>query len=377
MAGLKFGKYELELAVDAESEFSAIAILSDVFGEQIENKITIASLSKYGELFIIRYHFNQDELTDKVYEKLSSSDKIHVINDSLSLERAGELLKICLPVEILLKRLLIYVYPEILETLNGKLSKEKRIEICQCINKLMLGELLLQLEVDIAVKKREKIFLNDGRILLEIIKESKDYEELKSKIREFLEPVTVWDQINSILENPIEYGTIRKQLGKLHRLRNKAAHPQIILAKDIEDAKKFSKHVINRIGLIRNDYGKKLSESMAKFSANMDKIIRSLSSDLIDNAVQSMADFPQSFGKMLAAASSVNGQTELLNFIQDLDCPKIKTDLLLTYPEMDQIMKRFEDNQASDVIDDINDELSGLEAGDDEDDEDSEDENSI
>ena len=103
----------------------------------------------------------------------------------MSVERAAKLLKICIPVETALKRLLIYVWSEIVTVLKGKHDKKAKIEICTQINELYLGGLLKLLEVDLSPKKRENLFANNGKLLFEIMNNSEyAYSYMQAKTQE-------------------------------------------------------------------------------------------------------------------------------------------------------------------------------------------------
>lgn len=100
--------YELEFAIDTESELKALNILADVFGENIK-QIPLSEFAKRDSLVFITHHFTIEELSDDNYRKLLGKKMILIIKDELSVERAAKLLKTCIPVETALKRLLIYV----------------------------------------------------------------------------------------------------------------------------------------------------------------------------------------------------------------------------------------------------------------------------
>lgn len=134
--------YELEFAIDAESEPKALNILADVFGENIKQEIPFSEIAKRDSLVFITHSFTIEELSDDNYRKLLGKKTILIIKDELSVERAAKLLKICIPVETALKRLLIYVWSEMVTVLKGKHDKKTKIEICSQINRQYLGDLL-------------------------------------------------------------------------------------------------------------------------------------------------------------------------------------------------------------------------------------------
>lgn len=199
--------YELEFAIDAESEPRALNILADVFGENIK-RIPLSEFAKRSNLIFITHRFTIEELSDDNYRKLLDKKTILIIKDELSVERAAKLLKICIPVETALKRLLIYVWSEIVTVLKGKHDKKAKIEICTQINELYLGGLLKLLEVDLSPKKRENLFANNGKLLFEIMNNSEDLTDFKQRLTPYITPKTVWEQVNIMLKNPAEYSHV-------------------------------------------------------------------------------------------------------------------------------------------------------------------------
>lgn len=183
--------YELEFAIDVENELKALDVLADVFGENIK-QIPLSEFAKRDSLVFITHHFTMEELSDENYRRLLENKKvILIIKDELSVERAAKLLKICIPVETALKRLLIYVWSEMVNVLKGKHDKKTKIEICSKINELYLGELLELLEKDLSSTKRENLFINKGKLLFEIMNNSEDLTDFKRRLTPYITPKTV------------------------------------------------------------------------------------------------------------------------------------------------------------------------------------------
>lgn len=258
----KDNKYELELAIDATSKSKAVAKLLRIFGDEAASGINRNNISKHGDLFFIQCYLTDEQLSDENYKKLKKNNKITVLSDSLAIKRAQKLLKYCLPVEVQLKKLLTYVYPNILEVFDGKTDKKSRIQLCKQINAWYLRELLDCLEFDIFSKRREELFIKDGYLLTTILETSTSFSDFKNTILPQIRPTTVWDQVCVVLKKPVDYINIKDKLQELRKLRNKAAHPNIILNSDITIAKKYSEEVMDHIQNVKNDYGKELSKSI-------------------------------------------------------------------------------------------------------------------
>lgn len=355
--------YELELAIDAKSEFAAIELLSKVFGEHVKKDILIKDFGKYGDLFFVKHRFSIDQLSDKNYEELNKSANILVISDQLSIKRASKLLEICLPVEVQLKKLLSYVYPEIIQILDGKCDKKTRIKLCKQINSLTLGDLLERLSIDMTARKREEIFISNGTKFTEILDSSMSFTDFKEKLLPQIRPNTVWDQVCTVLEKPVSYDALKKELGSLRFLRNKAAHPQIIFDNDIKIAKKYAKFVMDHIGAVKNNYKEELLKSMKTLSKTMSDLVYNCNPRLKEILKCSFSAPPavlESIGKISTSLSAPNPALSFAKTMDNIDWLTFDSDMRKFDPEFDEIMRQFERNDASGAIDNMNNELAKI-----------------
>lgn len=353
------GGYELELALDSNSEIDAINRLSRIFGREIANKINRTNISKHGDLFFIKYHFSNDQLSDENYKKLDNDSKILVVSDSLAIKRAAKILEYCLPVEVQLKKLLTYVYPSILEVFDGKTDKKSRIKLCKQINSWNLGDLLERLEFDMSLKRREELFIKDGRALASTLETSDSFDDFKNTILSQIRPNTVWDQVCVVLEKPVNYIAIKDKLHLLRHLRNKAAHPQIILNSEIEAAKDNSRIVMNYIRNIKDNYNKELSKSIQSLEKVLSEAARIYTPEIqkiMDEYMQAMPDISESVKKITESIKAPNPAVALKN----IDWLAIDSKLRNSDPELKEIMERFDNNDTKTVLDEMKAELKEL-----------------
>lgn len=347
--------YELEFAIDAESELRALNILADVFGENIK-QMPLSEFAKRDSLVFITHHFTIEELSDENYKRLLENKKvILIIKDELSVERAAKLLKVCIPVETALKRLLIYVWSEIVTVLKGKHDKKAKIEICTKINELYLGELLKLLEEDLSSTKRESLFINKGKLLFEIMNNSEDLIDFKRRLTPYITPKTVWEQVNIMLKNPTEYSYISGQLNKLKKLRDMAAHHHIILQKDLEDAEKYSEHILSIIGNVRNDYYEELSKSIQAFTKTIEESFKKFPLEAINKVIsENTANLSNVLNKIIPKINELSqiGKTQAAQseYAKQIDWNAIYNTVESSGPEMKDILGRFEKNDACHVI---------------------------
>lgn len=352
-------EYELEFAVDERSDLKAIETLSKIIGDKINNEVSISKISKYGDLYFIKHQFSKEELTDEVYNKLEKNSRIFIVSDQLSLKRSHELAKICMPVEVFLKRLLIYVYPNILEILEGRQDKKQKIKVCNQISRLYLKYVIKSLEIDMTANVRLELLSNNGEQIADALYHASDFNDFKNKLMEYIRPNTVWEQINSILEKPIEYVEIRDGLHTLLYLRDKSAHPQTIFEKDLVAAKRCSDSVIRKVGTVKSDYNKSLRESIRKLSETLNKITKTITDDIAASVNEVVKSSVPDFSKIIDATISPL-QTNINTPLPVYDWSKISQAIRASNPEMDEILERFTQNPIPDVINEMHDELTSL-----------------
>ena len=359
MSGLTFkGGYELEFAIDSKNEFEALNILADIFGKHIKNEVKLYGVAKRSGLIFINNHFSEDELTDEKYQKLNKhSGVLLIVNDELSAKRASELLKICIPVETLLKRLLIYVWSEIIVALGEKDREQAKISICNTIKYYYLGDLVALLEADLARKNRETLVTSGDKTLTEIINKSKSVDDIKNKLRPYTEHHLVWDQVKTVLKTPVDYSYIGKQIHTLKELRDKAAHPQTILKADVDKAKKCSRHIIKSIGEIRNDYYDELSKSIQAFINSMEKAFKKFPSEIINQVIsESSANLSNTLNETISKIAKTP-RIDLTKLIEQTDWTAINNEMKTNDPEMREILEAFDRKGAKTAMKEIQKEI--------------------
>lgn len=347
--------YELEFAINTSSEKEAIKTLSQVFGENIVNKINMKNITKYGDLFFVNYCFSENELSDKNYKNIEKNNNLLVLSDKLTIERAAKLIEYCHPVEIQLKKLLTYVYPSILGVFDGMTDKKSRIKLCKQISSWNLGDLLERLEFDLSIKERENLFLKDSHLLTAILKESNSFNEFKDLIMQKVKPNTVWDQVCVILENPINYMKIKEKLHTLRYLRNKAAHPQVILRSDLEIAAEYSKFILEHIKNVKNDYTKNLKNSLSNLAKTLSSAMKQLNTPgvqrVIDDYIRNMQLFSNKLNSIkvndVISAALSNSNSRYIDWL------KIDSEMRKLNPEFKKTMEYCDKKDINTVINEM------------------------
>ncbi len=283
-------EYRLELAVCGVNEFKALDKLTEIFGPDFKHKVPISGLSRRSGLIFIEYSFLESELDDGVYTQILKSKDVTIVSDALSLERSHQMLGICLPVEVLLKKLLIYVYSGIVDALERTSKEKTKIDFCCFINGMTFGGLLNILETDLAAKTRKRLLAAGNEDLISLAIASSSFGEFQDKLREQTRKRTVWDEVQMILEQPVPYDYVAGQLRKLLRLRNKAAHLQTITERNLKEARKSAEHVLGSLSNIRDDYKDELKKAFAEFVTTMREVVRQIGPEEIARANKELCD---------------------------------------------------------------------------------------
>lgn len=338
--------YELELAIDVNNERDAINKLSQIFGPEITTEIDPAKFTKRSDLFFINHRFSNEQLSDENYMKLLKDSKMLVVSDRLSIKRASKLLEYCFPVEVQLKKLLTYVYPSIVEVFDGKTDRKSRIKLCKQINSWNLGDLLDRLEFDISSKRREEIFFKDGKALEDILNKSMTFDDFKKMITPQIRKNTVWDQVCVVLEKPVEYEVVKDDLHQLRYLRNKAAHPQVILASDLNIAKERAETVMRHISSdVKGDYRNELLKSIKSLEQMLSEVTRTYTSE-IQKTMDSCLHIPENVKKITEDIKAINPAIAIKN----IDWLALDSEMRRSNPEPKEATKQLDISSGNGAI---------------------------
>ena len=342
-------KYELELAINAKSEFDAIDKLAKFFGDEIKNEIELNDFSKYSNLFFVKHSFSEAQLSDKCYKKLLKNNEVLIISDELSTKRSVEILKVCLPVEVQLKKLLIYVYPSILTALDGETDKKSWTKLCKQISSWTLGDLLERIEIDLSYSKRRQFFIEDGQKLAKLLEESDTFDSFRKNIKPYILKNTVWNQVCVVLQEPIEYESIKGYFQELRNLRNKAAHPQLILNADVDAAKRYALFISEHIIKVKNNYKDELTKSLSILTETMNNITKTLEPYVKEQLRNSLSGIVPNITESIRNAAKP--------IVENIDWLRIDTAMRESDSEYKEISDRFRKQNMKDVIEGMSDEL--------------------
>ena len=260
--GVKMAKqYKLEFAVEAKTELKALNRLKEL-GVPNSLDAKLSDLDMQAGLIIVTIKADKELLTDEMYRHVSKAKDVSILSDGLSAVRSYQIIKKSLEVENQIKKLLIYVLPEIENVIDSiikkyqkRSSKEKcvkTIDWCKKIHDFSFGELRKVLALDVSYLMRQQVS-NESTLPL-LIASANSFDDLKDKVQKMSEVKLVWDVVNSILEKPVEYSRISKALKNINEARNDAAHLSTITLKELERAQKDCKYVMRYIKEVKSDY---------------------------------------------------------------------------------------------------------------------------
>ena len=171
-------------------------------------------------------------------------------------------------------------------------------------------------------------------------------------------PKTVWEQVNIMLKEPTDYSFISGQLYKLKRLRDKAAHNRTILLKDLDDAKRYSKHILSKISNVRNDYYDELSESIRAFTKVMSESFKKFPSEAICQVIsENTANLYNTLNEAISKMVKIP-QIDFSKIIEQTNWNAVNKEIMANGPEMKEILEKFDKNGTKDTIEEMQKEIN-------------------
>ncbi|MBB1556568.1 hypothetical protein HG443_002215 [Candidatus Saccharibacteria bacterium] len=130
---------------------------------------------------------------------------------------------------------------------------------------LTLGDIIQVLSADTSLSNKNLT----AEDMMSILKDYSDINDVKHELSERVKPCTIWDQIDKhILKKGIKWEEIKGDLGKLEKIRNKAAHFRIVTESDLQNVRKSANAINKKIAIKRHpskEEIKGLQESLKGF----------------------------------------------------------------------------------------------------------------
>lgn len=253
--------YTLEFLVKADSWAEVV----DIFDKQLKvtkNKKDTSTRDMKG-LFLVSVSMTVEQLNKDFYDAVRNSDDIAIVSDpstdtfrEIIMYEAkrveGELRKLLFHVSDLVEQ--YYEYFSKMKSEAKHLANNSTIVSSGYLDPmtsfLSFEEIMIILEQDLSSWDGKTLTANDIAILLE---NTPDIDTLETKLKEKMNKIPVWNYISEyLLENKVVWEDIRPELNKLKNLRNKAAHFNVLLNKDVVESRKLAKSILTKISKKKN-----------------------------------------------------------------------------------------------------------------------------
>ena len=253
-------RYKFEFLVKAKKWDRVVKIFADELDIREKRNSGDRQVSDY---FFVTVELPEDKLTDDFYNSVKKSKKIAIVTDELSLQNGKKVIEEIRQVENCLRRLLLHT-PDLIEnyfslfSASSSKSAKSRASNGEVISATDFDTITSHITFEDVLRIFEDDFswlnhqpsVNDLAFLIE---NSSDLGDLKKKIKEKKKIVTVWAVVSKfVLEKPVHWSEVKKQLYTLKELRNTAAHFRTIQTEDVEKAKRLATEVMEKINRQKN-----------------------------------------------------------------------------------------------------------------------------
>ncbi|MBU2595370.1 hypothetical protein KJ713_00880 [Patescibacteria group bacterium] len=246
----------IEFLVKAQKWEDVIKIFKNELG--IHKGKRDASVRDVNGLFFVEVKIDDKKLTEKFYKNVKKSSKLAIIENPKDEKLRNTILNEIYKVETHLRKLLLNIsdivenfyllfkntYADKQRNYIKKKGKESTIvsgEIDPISSHLTLEDIIEILGRDISWNNRN-ITAND---ISQILEESNNINDVKKFLKQKMMKNTIWDEISkTLLEQTIRWEIAGKDLNRLKILRNKAAHFNVLMKKDLKDTKELSKKIL-------------------------------------------------------------------------------------------------------------------------------------
>lgn len=154
---------------------------------------------------------------------------------------------------------------------------------------LTLGDIIQVLSADTSLSNKNLT----AEDMVSIFKDYSDINDVKHELSERIKSCTIWDQIDKhILKKDIKWEIIKGDLGKLEKIRNKAAHFRVVTESDLQDVRKSAVAINKKITIVHHPSQieiKSLQESLKGFE---------ILNNLLKPSTQWITTYQQYFGKL-------------------------------------------------------------------------------
>lgn len=243
--------YQFEFLVKARTWEEVVQIFKAELG--IDKQKQNASDRDINGLFFVQVSIDNGQINEEFFNSIRISSTLAIVKNPLDALIRNAVMNEAYAVETQMRKLLLHVsdlvegyYEYFAKTLAKDFAKKQDViskdDLNPITSYLTFDEIIVILGLDLTSWDGQDLTANH---LLELIQSEKDIDGIKKKLKNKIQKNTVWDRISdNVLEKKVPWDEIRKELNELKNLRNKAAHFQTLTQKDLVNAKKLSKTIL-------------------------------------------------------------------------------------------------------------------------------------
>lgn len=249
-------QYQLEFLVEADTWQEVIKIFKSDLG--IDNEKRNLEDFQTSNTFLVHVRMKDSAISKEFYKKVSKSGKIALVYDPKGVSIRNKIMNNVDSVEHNLRIILLSINEVIDDyfryfknTYAKDFAKSKSLIKIDDLNPLTsyltLGDIIQVLSADISLSNKNLT----AEDMISIFKDHSDINDVKHELSERVKPCTIWDQIDKhILKKGIKWEDIKGDLGKLEKIRNKAAHFRVVTESDLQDVKKSASAINKQIDIV-------------------------------------------------------------------------------------------------------------------------------
>lgn len=247
--------YRLEFLVEANTWSEVVKIFKSDLG--IDNEKQNVKDFQTNNTFLVHVNMKNSAISEEFYKKIAKSRQIALVYDPKGVDIRNKIMDTVDSVEHNLRIILLNINEVIDDyfryfknTYAKDFAKGKNLIKIDDLNPLTsyltLGDVIQVLSADISLNNKNLT----AEDMMSIFKDHSDINDIKHELSERVKPCTVWDQIDKqILKKGIKWEDIKGDLGKIEKIRNKAAHFRVVTESDLKDVRKSANSINKKIAI--------------------------------------------------------------------------------------------------------------------------------
>ena len=266
-------QYSLEFLVEANTWQEVVEIFKADLG--IDNKKQNVEDFQTNNTFLVHVNMKNSAISKEFYKKVAKSRQIALVYDPKGANIRNKIMDAVDSVEHNLRIILLNI-SEVIDdyfryfknTYAKDFAKDKSLikidNLDPLTSYLTLGDIIQVLSTDTSLSNKNLT----AEDMMSILKDCTDINDVKHELSERVKPCTIWDQIDKhILKKGIKWEEIKGDLGKIEKIRNKAAHFRIVTESDLQNVRESANAINEKIAIEHPSQGeiKSLQESLKGF----------------------------------------------------------------------------------------------------------------